>query len=118
MNYDMELMEKQINGFDGFDGSHGFDGFDGLIDPMDLMELMYCFGDGNMRITMIELMVGKWRHIEKFHFVFIPSVFEIFLHLSLLPPKTLRTILIPLFYDIMKISFRFILLVLQFSNFL
>ena len=47
MNYDMELMEKQINGFDGFDGSHGFDGFDGLIDPMDLMELMYCFGDGN-----------------------------------------------------------------------
>eukprot|EP00800_Vazella_pourtalesii_P011037 TRINITY_DN2667_c1_g1_i1.p1 TRINITY_DN2667_c1_g1~~TRINITY_DN2667_c1_g1_i1.p1 ORF type:complete len:1797 (+),score=87.02 TRINITY_DN2667_c1_g1_i1:526-5391(+) len=61
---------------------------------------------GDMRITMIELMVGKWRHIEKFHFVFIPSVFEIFLHLSLLPPKTLRTILIPLFYDIMKISFR------------
>ena len=28
MNYDIELMEKQLNGFDGFDGSHGFDGLD------------------------------------------------------------------------------------------
>ena len=63
---------------------------------------------GDMRITMIELMVEKWKHIEKFHDVFVQSIFDIFLRLSLLPPKALRTILIPLFFDIMKISFRFV----------
>ena len=71
-----------------------------------------------MRITMIELMVEKWKHIEKFHHAFIQSVFDIFLRVSLLPPKTSRTILIPLFFDIMKLSFRFVILVDTLLNYL
>ena len=62
---------------------------------------------GDMRITMVEVLLDKWKHIEKYHHLFVSDLFAVFLRLSLLAPSELRALVIPIFFDIIKICFRY-----------
>ena len=63
---------------------------------------------GDMRITMVEVILEKWKHIDQFHYLFVADLFSLFLRLSLLAPSQLRILVIPIFFNIMKISYRYV----------